>query len=104
MGRHLRAALAVAEPDGVAGSHHDVVRSGATHHSLVVVVAHSIVIGKGRQIRRIASQDVVEGHRGRAFTRGRFGEGIWPRFTIGSGADANLNPRKKVSVAAARVV
>ena len=83
----------VAEPDGVAGAQHDVIRAGASHHGLMEVVAHREVVGEGLQVGRIALQHVVEAHGGRAFTGGGVVEAGRLRLAIGASADRGLQPR-----------
>ena len=66
--------------------------AGSTHHGLMVVVAHRVVVGEGLEIRRVALQHVVEAHRGAAFSGAEFIEAGGLRIAIGAGADGYFDP------------
>ena len=60
-------AITITEPDGVAGTEHDVVGASASLNTLMIIVAHRIGIGELLEIRRVPLLNVEEAHRGRTF-------------------------------------
>ena len=95
----LRIAIAVAEPNPVTCSQHDVIGAGSAHHRLVEVVAHRVVISEQLEIGRIALEHVVEAHRGGTF----FGRCVVEirrlRLTIRSSAYRHFDPGPEVVAA-----
>jgi len=89
----------IAEPDCVAGAHHDVIGAGAAQDGLVVVVAHRVAVGERFQIGRVAGLDVEKRHRSRSFAdpAGRL------RCAVGAGGNGALDPREKIGAAAGRI-
>ena len=59
---------AVAKPDHVAVAEHDVIRARAAVDRLVEVVAHRVIVREALEVRSIALLNVIEPHRGRAFS------------------------------------
>jgi hypothetical protein len=79
--RGQRMAGAVAEEHHVAGAQHDMVRSAAAHHRLMIVVGQRISVGETLEERSVAGIDVDETHRRtaplfRGREEGRGDEGI----------------------------
>src|SRR6202008_4001931 len=98
-----RMALTVGDPDAIARSEHDVVGAGSTHHRLMEVVAHRVMVGKIFEVRRVTLQHVVEAHGSRAFLRAQIVETRGLRFSIRSGANRGLDPGPQVVLASVRI-
>src|SRR5579872_1210010 len=74
MRRNRGMPVAVAEPDHVAVTEHDVVGAGAAVDGLVEVIAHGVVVGEGLEVGCVALLDVIEAEGGGAFAgEGGFG-------------------------------
>ena len=61
-GRGRGIAVAVGPEDRIAGAQHHVIRAGAAHDRLMIVVAHGVLVGEGLQDRNVSLLDVVERH------------------------------------------
>src|SRR4029077_8304084 len=72
MRRHKGITILVAEPNRIPKAQHDMVRTSATHHRLVEVIAHRVVVGEFLGIGGVAVQHVVKAHGSRSLTGGLF--------------------------------
>src|SRR4051812_31928949 len=96
MRRRQGIAVAIAEPDRVASTEHDVVGAGAAFHRLMKIIAHRISVGELLEIGHVPLLDVVEAHRRGALFIGKI---RWRREAVAARTDGLFDPSEKVILA-----